>query len=197
MPLDPPERFVLLPTGAGKERTLPLDPLVNGQFAGWFPDGESLLIMASEPGEPLRLYQRDLDWETPPRPVTPPDVFAAPGSVTPDGRFVLGVLNSKPGLFPIDGGEPRPVPDVGPDANFLGWNADGTAAFISRPKPAPRSIFRVEVADSSETLLHEIQLLDPAGVNELGHVLISADGRAYAYTLTRTLSTLFLVEGLR
>ena len=30
MPLDPPERLVLLPTGAGEERTLPLAPLVNG-----------------------------------------------------------------------------------------------------------------------------------------------------------------------
>ncbi|MCG6928132.1 MAG: serine/threonine-protein kinase, partial [Acidobacteria bacterium] len=50
MPLDPPERFVLLPTGAGEERTLPLAPLVNGQFADWFPDGQRLVVLASEPG---------------------------------------------------------------------------------------------------------------------------------------------------
>ena len=37
MPLDPPERFVLLPTGAGEERTLPLAPLVNGAVRGLVP----------------------------------------------------------------------------------------------------------------------------------------------------------------
>ena len=50
MPLDPPERLVLLPTGAGEERTLPLEPLVNVQFAELVPRRRE----AAPPGERAR-----------------------------------------------------------------------------------------------------------------------------------------------
>ena len=48
-----------------------------------------------------------------------------------------------------------------------------------------------------ETLVHEIEPVDPAGIDDFGFALVSADGRAYAYTVHRTLSTLFLVDGLK
>jgi len=53
------------------------------------------------------------------------------------------------------------------------------------------------VKTGKETLLFRIEPVDPAGVEELGFTLASADGKAYAYTLHRTLSTLFVVNGLR
>ena len=201
MPLDPPERLVLLPTGAGEERTLPLEPLINGQFAGWFPDGERLLLMAQEPEGKLRLFERALDWTTPPRPITPEGVMSNPRGLTPDGRFVLGVTFDTdpptPGLYPIDGGDPRPLPEIAPGATPLAWNADGTAAFIARSKPGPRSIFRFDLSTGKETLLHTIKPADPAGVQGVANIQISADGQTYVYCLHRRLSTLFVVDGLK
>jgi Tol biopolymer transport system component/tRNA A-37 threonylcarbamoyl transferase component Bud32 len=201
MPLDPPERLVLLPTGAGEERTLPLAPLVNGQFASWFPDGERLLLLASEPGEALRLYERALDWKTPPRPITPTGARVVPGGLTPDGRHVAGLLPDteppRPALFPVDGGDPLPMPELAAGTGFIGWNVDGSAAFVARKDEGTTGIFRFDAKTGEETLLHQIQPVDPAGLDELGNVRISADGRAYAYTVHRTLSTLFLVEGLK
>ena len=55
----------------------------------------------------------------------------------------------------------------------------------------------MDVKTGQETLLHQIEPVDPAGVDEFGFTLASADGRAYAYTVHRTLSTLFLVDGLK
>ncbi len=201
MPLDPPERFVLLPTGAGEERTLPLAPLVNGQFADWFPDGRRLILLASEPGGKLRLFERALDWQTPPRPITPDGARTGPGGLTPDGRHVLGLLPGtdppRPALFPVDDGDPLPLPEPPPGTNFVGWNHDASAAFVARRDAGATDIFSLDVKTGKETLLHRIEPVDPAGIEELGNVRISADGRAYVYTIHRTLSTLFLVEDLR
>jgi hypothetical protein len=38
---------------------------------------------------------------------------------------------------------------------------------------------------------------DPAGVFTIGDVYLSTDGRSYAYSYSRVLSVLYLVEGLQ
>jgi hypothetical protein len=38
---------------------------------------------------------------------------------------------------------------------------------------------------------------DAAGVTDLGPILITPDGRSYVYEYGRTLSDLYLVEGIR
>ena len=201
MPLDPPERLVLLPTGAGAERTLLVAPLVNVQFAGWFPDGERLLLLANDAQGGRRLFEQALDGGSPPRPITPEGVVGIPRGLTPDGRHVLAVsvdvVPPKPALYPVEGGDPKPVPEVAPGAFPVGWNQDGTAFFLARDEAGVRSIYSADLKTGKETLVHRIQPVDPAGIDEIRFTLASADGRAYAYTLHRTLSTLFLVEGLR
>jgi Tol biopolymer transport system component len=201
MPLEPPVRLVLLPTGAGEERTVSVDPLVNVQFAGWFPDGERLLLMANDPEGSLRLFELALEGDTPPRPITPPGVVGIPRGLTPDGKHVLAVsyneASRKPALYPIDGGDPIPVPEPAPGFRPMGWNKDGSAFHLTRDDGKTRSIYGADMKTGKETLLHWIEPLDPAGVEELGFTLASADGRAYVYTLHRTLSTLFLVDGLK
>jgi hypothetical protein len=39
--------------------------------------------------------------------------------------------------------------------------------------------------------------LDAAGIDNISRVLMSADGKAYVYGYIRTLSDLYLVEGLK
>jgi Tol biopolymer transport system component len=201
MPLDPPERLVLLPTGAGEEHTLPLAPLVNGQFGSFFPDGQRLLLLANEPGRPPRLFERSLEPDAVPRPITPEGVIGIPRSLTPDGRYVgAASFDQDPpklALFPTEGGDPMPVPQIAPGAEPAGWNEDGSAFFVTRKKGEGTAIYSVDVKTGEETLVHEIEPVDPAGIDDFGFALVSADGRAYAYTVHRTLSTLFLVEGLK
>ena len=74
---------------------------------------------------------------------------------------------------------------------------DGSAFFVTRKKGEGTAIYSVDVKTGEETLIHEIEPVDPAGIDDFGFALVSADGRAYAYTVHRTLSTLFLVEGLK
>ena len=100
-------------------------------------------------------------------------------------------------LFPIEGGDPKPIPQTAPGAEPAGWNEDGSAFFVTRGKDEGTAIYSVDVKTGEETLVHEIEPVDPAGIDEFGFALVSADGRAYVYTVHRTLSTLFLVDGLK
>jgi Tol biopolymer transport system component len=174
---------------------------VNGQFGSWFPDGERLLLLANEPGRPPRLFERSLDPEAVPRPITPEGVVGIPRSLTPDGRYVGAASfhtdDFDVALYPVEGGDPVPVPEIEPGATPAGWNEDGTGFYVTRNDGDRTGIYRVDVKTGEETLLHEIEPVDPAGIDEFGFALVSADGEAYAYTVHRTLSTLFLVEGLR
>jgi len=210
MPLDTPGRLVLLPTGAGNPRTLSLAPLVRSQFATWFPDGRRLLLFASataprdkaadpEPGE-FQMFVLDVDGGIPPRPVTPPGVVVVGNMISPDGRTILAFdLHDNPptpALYPVEGGEPRPMTHLGPRDNVLGWTTDGAALLVSAPG-TPRRIDRVEIESGRRRTLYEIRPKDPAGAGEVTNIHVSADGQAYAYNLLRNLGTLFVVEGLR
>src|SRR6266849_7025469 len=61
-------RFRLLPLGEGKPLELPPTGL-EYQWARYFPDGQRLLALANEPGQPLRLYVQSLTGK--PFPITP------------------------------------------------------------------------------------------------------------------------------
>ena len=39
--------------------------------------------------------------------------------------------------------------------------------------------------------------LDPSGVERISNVVVTPDGKYYAYTYSRLLSDLFVVEGLK
>src|SRR6202022_4607784 len=54
-------QVVLLPTGAGQPRIVPLSGIkLVGAAGGFFPDGKRILILGEEPGHQARLYVVDL-----------------------------------------------------------------------------------------------------------------------------------------
>jgi hypothetical protein len=55
----------------------------------------------------------------------------------------------------------------------------------------------VEVASGRREPWKELQPADAAGVEEIGDVLLSADGLSYVYTYHRSLTDLYVGEGLR
>ena len=98
----PPRRnteLVLLPTGAGMKRVVPL-PGISCDRAGWFPDGKRIVVEGQESGHSPRLWIVEVDGG-PPRPVTP-EGMTEPGLVSPDGLTVLVADHEgKESLFPV------------------------------------------------------------------------------------------------
>jgi hypothetical protein len=81
----------------------------------------------------------------------------------------------------------------------MALSPDGRHAFVAGDQVQPFRVFRVDVATGRREPWLDTSPPDPAGVNAQTFVgtALSPDGRYYAYAYLRTLSDLFLVEGLR
>ena len=193
-------QLVLLPTGAGQPRTLGIEPLERCQWATWYPDGKRLLLLGNEPDRPLRMFALDLEGG-PAQPVTPEGLGVATDTISPDGRTLVAQRfgAGESFLVPLQdgGGEPRPLPAVKRGELPLRWSADGRSLFVAADGgPPPRDVILLDPVTGRRTPWRQIKPLDPAGIQGLGGLLPTPDGRAYVYNARRTLSSLFLVEGL-
>jgi eukaryotic-like serine/threonine-protein kinase len=190
-------RLMLLPTGAGEPRVLPDDGL-DHVTAFWFRDGKRLLIAANEAGAATRLYVRELNSGARPQPITPAGVWHE-ATLSPDGRLVATIgPDGLVALYPVSAGPPRPVP--GAEAGDLPaqFTADGKALFLYRRGEWPAPVYRVDLTTGSKEVVVSIQPSEPGGSDGiLGRFRITPDGRCYAYSYDRSITELFLVQGLR
>jgi eukaryotic-like serine/threonine-protein kinase len=202
------DHLVLTPTGAGERREL-RDGSRLGLFsnAAWFPDSKRIVVARGEEGHEARLFVWDIEMTAPPRPFSPEGYFSA-AMVSPDSRSVA-VLLAGSGLvvYPIDGGPARPV---SPIDEPLRWSGDGHWLYVrrgnagadsgdewARRRGIPAWIDRIEFATGARQPWRELMPADPTGVFAIESVLITPDGKSYAYSLGSSLGSLYLAEGLR
>jgi len=191
-----PDRLWLIPTGPGEPRLIPRGQIDEYHWARLLPDGRRVVISGNEKGRGVRLFVQEVDGNAA-RPITPEGTgFLMPAS--PDGRFLPSI---GPGgvvmLYPIDGGEPRPLPGVAPGDEVLLWSGDGRSVLVQRRPSSRARIDRVDVATGRASLWREITPADPTGVIQVSPVRISSDESTLSYSVSRLLSELYLVDGLR
>jgi eukaryotic-like serine/threonine-protein kinase len=186
----------LLPTGAGEPRQLQGHGIVHSS-ARWFPDGKRILVAGSEADHGLRLYVQDIDADKI-VPVTPEGTNGLSFTLSPDGSTVAAVgPDDRAYLYPILSGDPRPVKGMEPGEVPVEWGADGRSLYVYRGGDLPAKVYRVDLANGNRTLWKQLMPPDPAGVEFVGPVLPTPDGKAYVYGYRRLLSDLYLVEGLQ
>jgi serine/threonine protein kinase len=191
--------FILLPTGTGEHRQIATAGIGPEQAAAWFPDSKGFLFAGSEPGHELRLYVQDLEGGKP-RGIGPEGVTAAlPGfAISPDGRTVAAVDHAHKGiLIPVDGGDVRPIAGLEAGEFPLRYSPDGRSIYVWKRGDVPARIARVDLATGKREVFKDLLPADPAGVERISNVLVTPDGKGYAYCFARLLSDLFVVEGLR
>jgi DNA-binding winged helix-turn-helix (wHTH) protein len=197
IPLFGPPRIVALPTGAGEPRTLATG-LTRQAWAGWFPDSRRIVFLAADPGQPLRAFVQDLDGG-PARAVTP-EVSVAPALAAPDGQRLLVRTAGPSGRWtfvPVDGGPAAPAA-IGPKDKPLVFTADGSGLFVLGPwRSGPTVVERVDLATGARSPAREIMAEDGSGPAHLAALVLTPDGRSYAYSVHRMMSELYLVSGLR
>jgi Tol biopolymer transport system component len=199
MTRESPARLVLLPTGAGEAKHLEQGPIHEYRAGYWFPDGRRLLLCAAESGRPPRLYLQEVGGG-PPVALTPEgtdtaEVFANP--ISPDGARIFALSpQRRVTLYPVAGGEPREVAGLEPGEAPIRWSADGRALFVYRSPALPARVYLLDLASGQRRFWKEIVPADPFGAHRLIRVLPTPDGRAYVYSYRRTLSDLYLVEGV-
>jgi eukaryotic-like serine/threonine-protein kinase len=187
-----PAQLLLIPTGAGETRILTQDQ-INHRAAAWFPDGRSVLFVGDEPGKGPRLYVQPIDGGGP-RAIsgeaTKGTMWMTWRPISPDGRLVV-FFDGQYLLYPVEGGPPRPIPGIAPGEVPIGWDSGGTALYV-RDRQTPIRIFRLDVATGQRHPWKEAASPVPDV-----QLVMTPDGKSYAYGYDDSSSDLYLVEGLK
>ncbi len=188
-----PQQLVLYPTGAGDARHLDRGEIEGYESGRFFPDGASMLICGHERGRASRCYVQETRGGKP-KALTPEGTTN--GIVSPDGRQLL-VAGKGLFLYPAGGGEGTPVPGTTRDDEAIRWSSDGGSILVSRPNDIPLRVERIALPSGRREAVRTIGPADLGGVISLQNPFVSADGQSYAYVISRMISHLFLVEGVR
>ncbi len=194
--LSSPAQLILLPARAGEPKPLTHDAFDHFQ-ARWFPDGKRIVFSGNEPGHGVRLYVEDLAGKKP-QAITPEGVDTPVLWPSPDGNWIAAIGPDRRGyLYPLAGGQPRPIPGFAVGDFPIGWSADGRSVYIFRHGEMPAQVYRLELATGQKKLWKQLMPSDPAGVNIVFPILVTPDAKSYVYGYRRILSDLYMVEGLK
>jgi WD40 repeat protein/predicted Ser/Thr protein kinase len=190
-----PAPLVLLPTGAGGMKALPADS-INHFRARWLPDGKHIVFSGNEAGHAARLYVESLE-DGKPRAISPEGVTTN-FAISPDGKQVAGVgPDHKIQIYAVANGEARAVPGVEKDELPAAWSSDGRSLFVFLKGEVPARLTLVDLSTGQRKPWKTVAPPDSAGIDAIGGIMMALDGKAYIYSYVRTLSDLYLVEGLK
>jgi hypothetical protein len=187
--------LTLFPVGPGAPRALPLGD-VKALMARWLWDGKRIALMGLPHGETrFRLFLAPLEGGVPapvsPEPVNPIFIEVSRDDSLVAARTIENVLT----LFPLDGGTPIPLPDLGPDAAPIGWTPGGQL-WVKSMGALPARISRYDVHQRRVVEERTVSPSDLTGVLSVPWVRISADGQTLAFDYHRLLDNLYLLDGL-
>ncbi len=186
----------VLPTGVGEPRDVPMGPLYCHN-AKWLADNRNLVVSAHEPGQGGRLYQLDsVSGEF--RALSPEGVDPTEYHVVPhlNGVVALGA-DQEHWLYPLDGGDPSPIPTLERSDRVVQWMPDANAVLVYRTNELPAFIHRLDLATGTREVWRNLTPPDPTGIYRIGRVRTSPAGLAYAYNYYMQLVDLHTIAGLK
>jgi Tol biopolymer transport system component len=188
-----PRHLVLLPVGAGSPVNLPA-AAVRYKWAAWLPQGKRFVFLGRERGQGLQLFVQNVAGG-PPQAISPAGLGHS-AALSPNGRLVAAIgPDGKGYLYPVEGGSVALLPGLTRADTLLGWNRYGSAVFVSEGT-LPVKVFLLGLAGAGKTPLYQLAPADPAGVRRLGTIRLTPDGNLCFFSYRRTLSSLYVAEGL-
>ncbi len=189
-------RYVLLPTGAGEERTITPPGLSLAIVFGWLGSGRYFITGAKE-GGPFRPFVFDQARNTV-EPVGVAENADAAPFVSPDSsRFIAQRKNGDWYVYPMAGGDGQELRAMGPHDRPVGWRSDNRSIYMTtHSDDATRFAVAVyDVATGNRSPWKEIHPARP--VDEVTNLAITPDGKAYAYGFSIVTSDVYIGQGLR
>lgn len=186
-----PQKLVIYRTQSGTPQLLAGTGQEHQARGDWLPDSKRIVFEASEPGHAARLWIQDLSGGKP-QAFSPDGVSMEPAGVLPDGSAVAG--RSPDGvvrLYPTGGGEPRPIPGLGPADRLVRWTDSGRRVVVLTSR-----LEEIDLATGKRESLPDFSHANEPGVTHIKQVLISDDKATMVYAESKRLRTLRLAEGL-
>ena len=197
---DAKQEIVLLPTGPGSPRKVPVEGLqpLGATFIG---DGSRIAIFHSAAGEPPQVSIVGVEGGRP-KPLRAEGVNVDVGlAFSPDGgRLAYGVADRRIMIASASGGAAMAVPGSPLDRceGVTGWSRDGRSLILRNRCEIPGRLARMDLQTGERTDWKQLPLGDPAGVIAVSNLRFTADEAGYAYTYTRVVSSdLYIVDGLK
>src|SRR5579871_5896967 len=191
-----PAQLKLQPTGAGQARDL-THGNINHNWAHWFSDGKRVLFSGNEPDKGEALYVYDMD-SAKSRVITPQGVNGNAFAISPDSQVVAAIGPDQKGyLYSVNGGSSRVITGLNAGEQPITWSADGHFLYVYQPGELPAHVYRVDVNSGQRSLWKDLMPTDPAGVENIGPILMTPDAKTCVFGYHRNLADLYLVEGLK
>ncbi|HET8965464.1 MAG TPA: protein kinase family protein, partial [Candidatus Acidoferrum sp.] len=190
------KKILMIPTGAGESREIPTGN-VQVHFAYFFPDGKRILEYGNTEGHALRLWVQDSE-QAAPRAISPEGTgFRLRECISSDGKLIAATNpDGKVVIYPVDGGEPRVVPNTQPDELPRQWTADSKGLLLGKYE-TPSRVFLVDLASGNRKLFGTYGPADTTGLQASAAPIFSRDLQSYVYGYTRITSDLYIVDGLK
>jgi Tol biopolymer transport system component len=193
----PAPTLVLLPTGPGAERRLPVPGLSEFYSAAWFPSGKRILFVAAGSDAQPRSYIQDVErGEVRPATVEPMQAVL----VSPDEKRLAGIdAAGQYVLHPLGSGPTRPIRGALPGDDLIQWSSDGRFLYVRAWGDSSLEFFRVDLATGARVHWKSVRPADTVGLIGIqpAAVRITPDGQSVAYSYWKTLMQLYVVDNLR
>jgi hypothetical protein len=197
IPISGPAQITLFPVGPGQPRTIHVTGVqhIHDSWARFLPGDQELAVTGDDPGHGTRCFLINLSNGSA-RAVTPEGQLCGP--ISPDGRLIIS-KSADDGIlaFPLNSGTPKTL--FGKKINFIPvqWSQDGSSLYGYHVGEFPSKVYALNLASGVETVLQELKPGSPAGVAMVAPVVVSRDGKNFAYSYNQTLSILYVVSGVR
>jgi eukaryotic-like serine/threonine-protein kinase len=190
---DPKSPLSLLPVGAGAARTVVV-PFANFGRGRWLQDNQRIVVMAQPEHEQMSLYVVSLDGGTPERisPAVTPYYFEVSRD---DSMAAARALDGIIKLFPLQGGDPVSLPELGLEVVPIGWSSDGDL-WVRELGGVPAHLLRFDVKRRRVVEERSVGPSDSTGVWHITYVQITPNGQHIAFDYERSFDRLLLVDGL-
>ena len=198
-----PARLVLLPTGAGSPKLIPVAgvEIAEGML---LPGAKGFLVVAMPKGRPIEYFTLPPDGGKP-RPIPAHDSGSgweeSRRVISPDGDRLLYVAKDRSlRIVPLAGGEAQRVPGAPLERGeyLIQWDADGRIVYVRNSGSLPARVDKIDLTTGDRRPWKQLMPPDPAGVVRIDRVVVSRDGGSYAYSYGRiTSSDLYVVDGLQ
>ena len=127
------------------------------------------------------------------RPISPPLTTLFRMVTSLDQRWVARDLDGTPTLFPVEGGTPDRLTELGPKYEVIGWLKDGTLLLNER-NALPSQVVRFDLRTRQVSPYGVLAPGDLTGVPRVTKAMVTPDGKTFAFHFRRRSDTLFLLD---
>ncbi|HTY41660.1 MAG TPA: protein kinase [Thermoanaerobaculia bacterium] len=191
----PPRQLVMIPTGPGAARRIPVEGF-EPTGGALLPNGKGFLVRADRNGVAVLLVVGPDGGK--------PEVVRAEGLtdrdvvVSPDGERFAYVTNGgelKIARFPGKDAARAPGTPLEANDDLIQWSADGRFLYVWRSGEVPAPVDRIDLTSGKREPWKKLMPANPAGVAHVENLTVTPDGQSYAYFYNRQIADdLYVVE---